>query len=121
MIIPLINLLYDHGHACTRTTFNFQKQNRWAYEARLTSQGDSKLQWMAGAFYEDVYDWWQYGAQQNQAQLGEETRFAGKRRNRRACEDIADPRTSPLARSRSSLLLEQVPQRGEAGPPSSAK
>jgi outer membrane receptor protein involved in Fe transport len=57
--------IYDTGtlHA---TTFNFQKQNRWSYEARLTSKGDSKLQWMAGAFYEDVYDWWQYGAQQDQ-------------------------------------------------------
>ncbi len=29
---------------------------------RLTSQGESRFQWMAGAFYEDVYDWWQYGA-----------------------------------------------------------
>jgi hypothetical protein len=53
--------LYDTGYN-HETTPNFQKQNRWAYEARLTSQGDSKLQWMAGAFYEDVYDWWQYGA-----------------------------------------------------------
>jgi outer membrane receptor protein involved in Fe transport len=44
------------------TIFNDQKQNRWAYELRLTSQGESKLQWMAGAFYEDVYDWWDYGA-----------------------------------------------------------
>jgi len=52
--------LYDTGtlHA---VQFNFQKQNRWAYEARLTSKGDSKLSWMAGAFYEDVYDWWDYG------------------------------------------------------------
>ena len=29
---------------------------------RLTSQGESRLQWMAGAFYEDVWDWWHYGA-----------------------------------------------------------
>ncbi len=43
------------------TIFNDQKQNRWAYEARLTSQGDSRFQWMAGAFYEDVYDYWDYG------------------------------------------------------------
>ncbi len=55
--------IYDTGTLHSQT-FNFQKQNRWTYEARLTSQGDSKLQWMAGAFYEDVYDWWQYGAQQ---------------------------------------------------------
>jgi outer membrane receptor protein involved in Fe transport len=51
------------------TTFNFQKQDRYSFEARLTSTGESKLQWMAGAFYENVYDWWQYGAQQNQNQL----------------------------------------------------
>ncbi len=52
--------LYDTGtlHA---VTFNYQEQKRWAYEARLSSLGDSKLQWMAGAFYEDVYDWWDYG------------------------------------------------------------
>jgi len=52
--------LYDTG-ANHSTTFNRQKQDRWSYEARLTSLGDSKLQWMAGAFYEDVYDWWEYG------------------------------------------------------------
>ena len=28
---------------------------------RLTSKGESRFQWMAGAFYEDVYDWWHYG------------------------------------------------------------
>ncbi len=60
--------IYDTG-TLHSTTFNFQKQNRWTAEARLTSKGDSKLQWMAGAFYEDVYDWWQYGAQQPQAGL----------------------------------------------------
>ena len=53
--------LYDTGTRHS-TTFNYQKQDRWAYEARLTSQGDSKLQWMAGAFFEDVYDWWEFGA-----------------------------------------------------------
>ena len=41
--------------------FNYQKQDRWAYEVRLTSQGESRFQWMVGAFYEDVYDWWHYG------------------------------------------------------------
>jgi len=54
--------LYDTAYA-GGTTFNDQKQNRWAYEVRLTSQGESRLQWMAGAFYEDVYDWWHYGAE----------------------------------------------------------
>jgi iron complex outermembrane receptor protein len=44
------------------TEFNDQKQERWAYEVRLTSQGESRFQWMAGAFYEDVWDWWEYDA-----------------------------------------------------------
>jgi iron complex outermembrane receptor protein len=53
--------LYDTDYL-GGTTFNFQEQNRWTYEVRLTSQGESRLQWMAGAFYEDVWDWWHYGA-----------------------------------------------------------
>jgi outer membrane receptor protein involved in Fe transport len=53
--------LYDTNYYGS-TTFNDQTQNRWAYEVRLTSQGESRLQWMAGAFYEDVYDYWDYGA-----------------------------------------------------------
>ncbi|MDH4049510.1 MAG: TonB-dependent receptor [Gammaproteobacteria bacterium] len=43
--------------------FNFQVQRRTAQELRLTSLGDSKLQWMVGAFYDEVYDAWDYGAQ----------------------------------------------------------
>jgi len=43
------------------TTFNDQKQRRTAYEVRLTSQGESRFEWMAGAFYEDVKDSWNYG------------------------------------------------------------
>ena len=58
---PAYYALYDTG-GLRSTTFNWQKQERYAYEARLTSQGDSKLQWMAGAFFEDVYDYWEYGA-----------------------------------------------------------
>jgi outer membrane receptor protein involved in Fe transport len=53
--------LYDTDYVGS-TTFTDQKQNRWAYEVRLTSKGESRFQWMAGAFYEDVYDWWHYGA-----------------------------------------------------------
>jgi outer membrane receptor protein involved in Fe transport len=53
--------LYDTDYADS-TIFNDQKQNRWAYEVRLTSQGESRFQWMAGAFWEDIYDWWHYGA-----------------------------------------------------------
>jgi len=80
--------LYDTGtlHA---VTFNYQTQKRWAYEARLTSQGDSKLQWMAGAFYEDVYDWWEFGDRMTNGDLAD-TR-AWEEANRIACEDINDP------------------------------
>ena len=45
------------------TIFNFQVQERFAQELRLTSTGDSNLQWMVGAFYDDVYDAWEYGSQ----------------------------------------------------------
>ncbi len=55
--------IYDTD-ALRATIFNWQKQNRYSAEVRLTSQGDSKLQWMAGAFYEDVYDWWENGVEQ---------------------------------------------------------
>lgn len=44
------------------TTFNDQTQKRSAYEVRLTSQGESRFEWMVGAFYEDVEDSWDYGA-----------------------------------------------------------
>ena len=56
------DVLHRHDDGCYdtdyhgSTTFNDQNQNRWAYEVRLTSQGESRFQWMAGAFYEDVYD-----------------------------------------------------------------
>jgi outer membrane receptor protein involved in Fe transport len=58
---PAFGPLYDTAYL-GGTTFNYQEQNRWTYEVRLTSQGESRLQWMAGAFYEDVWDWWHYGA-----------------------------------------------------------
>ncbi len=90
---PAYYALYDTG-TLHSTTFNWQKQNRWAYEARLTSQGDSKLKWMAGAFYEDVYDWWQYGALV--PGLGRSVAWADA--NARACA-IGDPAVAacPLA------------------------
>ena len=53
--------LYDTDYLGGRI-YTEQEQNRWTYEVRLTSQGESRLQWMAGAFYEDVWDWWDYGA-----------------------------------------------------------
>jgi len=40
------------------TEFNDQKQERSAFEVRLTSQGESRFAWMAGAFFEDVTDQW---------------------------------------------------------------
>ncbi|MGH8203676.1 MAG: TonB-dependent receptor [Steroidobacteraceae bacterium] len=58
---PSFGPLYDTAYL-GGTIFNNQEQNRWTYEVRLTSQGESRLQWMAGAFYEDVWDWWHYGA-----------------------------------------------------------
>lgn len=48
---------YEFGHI-----FNEARQTRFAQEFRLTSTSDSKFQWMAGAFYDDVYDTWLYGA-----------------------------------------------------------
>ena len=41
--------------------YNWQEQKRETYEVRLTSQGESRFQWMVGGFYEDVNDWWDYG------------------------------------------------------------
>lgn len=86
--------LYDTG-ALHSSSPNFQKQKRYSYEARLTSQSDSKLKWMAGAFFEDVYDWWEYGA----LTPGLTGTAAWVEANRIACEDIADPNIAacPLA------------------------
>jgi outer membrane receptor protein involved in Fe transport len=53
----LYNSQYTFG-----TTFNDQNQKRFSQEFRLTSQSDSKLQWMAGLYYEDLHDDWYYGA-----------------------------------------------------------
>lgn len=52
--------IYDTGYEIGNV-FNDQKQNRATYEVRLTSLGDSRFQWMTGAFFERVYDWWHYG------------------------------------------------------------
>ena len=48
---------YEWGHI-----YNEARQERFAQEFRLMSTGESKLQWMVGAFYEDVYDTWLYGS-----------------------------------------------------------
>ncbi|MGI9221282.1 MAG: TonB-dependent receptor [Woeseiaceae bacterium] len=42
------------------TIRNDQTQEREQVEIRLTSQGDGKLQWMLGGYYEEVYDEWFY-------------------------------------------------------------
>ncbi len=111
--------LYDTGtlHA---VTFNYQKQNRWAYEARLTSQGESKLQWMAGAFYEDVYDWWEYG-----------DRLTGDLPTRAAWEAAQNDRLRAHRATRRSqparwprrddLLLQQLSTTRSSSSPSSAR
>ncbi len=52
----------QHGLPDRHRSFNDQMQERYSAEVRLTSKGESRFQWMAGAFYEDVYDWWEYGA-----------------------------------------------------------
>ena len=53
--------LYDTGDFFG-VTYNDQRQNRSTYEVRLTSLGESRFQWMAGAFHERVNDWWDTGA-----------------------------------------------------------
>ena len=48
---------YNRSHL-----FNDQPQERETLEFRLTSQGEGKLQWMAGVYWEDVWDYWYYGS-----------------------------------------------------------
>ena len=52
--------LYNTG-ASNSTTFNEQSQKRFAQEVRLTSQGESRFQWMVGGFYEKIEDEWFWG------------------------------------------------------------
>ena len=53
--------LYDRRYMVGRQ-FNDQQQERFSQEVRLTSTTQSRLQWMIGGFYEDVYDYWLYGS-----------------------------------------------------------
>ena len=55
---PLYNTDYYQS-----TTFNDQHQERDTFELRLTSTADSRLRWIVGGYYEDVYDEWYYGAE----------------------------------------------------------
>lgn len=52
--------LYDTNYYRS-VIFNDQTQERDTFEARLVSKGDTRLQWMAGAYYEDILDKWFYG------------------------------------------------------------
>ncbi|MGD9599811.1 MAG: TonB-dependent receptor [Steroidobacteraceae bacterium] len=56
--VAIYDFQYEFG-----STFDETWNRRTAQELRLTSRGDSKLQWMIGGFYEDVYLAWDYGAQ----------------------------------------------------------
>ena len=49
------NTAYDIG-----TTVNDQIGRRTTHELRIASTGESRLQWLAGAFYETTYDSWDY-------------------------------------------------------------
>jgi iron complex outermembrane recepter protein len=54
---PAYESLYNTG-TLIGTEYIDQKQERSAFELRLTSKGDSRFAWMAGAFFEDVTDGW---------------------------------------------------------------
>lgn len=53
------SVLYDTGFN-RETSINDQTAQRFTQEFRLSSTGDSRLQWMVGAFYEETDDWWDY-------------------------------------------------------------
>ncbi len=64
--------LYDTDYERS-IIFNDQTQERDSFELRLVSSGDSRLQWVAGAYYEDVLDGWFYGAKTYPGVLGNTT------------------------------------------------
>jgi len=53
------NIFYDTAFH-PDTAINDQTAERTTHELRLTSTGDSRLQWMVGAFYEKTEDKWDY-------------------------------------------------------------
>ena len=53
------NVLYDTAFH-REVAINDQTAERFTQEFRLSSTGDSRLQWMVGAFYEKTDDWWDY-------------------------------------------------------------
>jgi outer membrane receptor protein involved in Fe transport len=52
---PYYDLAYHGG-----TWINDQSSKRTTHEIRLASMGDSRFQWLVGAFYEDTYDQWDW-------------------------------------------------------------
>ncbi|MDA0992172.1 MAG: TonB-dependent receptor [Proteobacteria bacterium] len=58
---PYYNGLYDSDYTFG-WIFNDQQEKSDAYEIRLSSKGDSKLNWMIGGYYEDKSTYWDYGA-----------------------------------------------------------
>ena len=68
--------LYDSDYTFG-TTFNDQNVTRSAYELRLTSQGESRMQWMIGGFYEDTTNQWFYGAK-NPDYVGTDSWYAAQ-------------------------------------------
>jgi len=53
------NVFYDTGFQ-PETAVNDQTAERVTQEFRLASYGDSRFQWMLGAFYEKTEDYWDY-------------------------------------------------------------
>jgi iron complex outermembrane receptor protein len=53
------NVWYDTAFQ-PETAVNDQTAKRWTQEFRLASYGESRLQWMLGAFYEETEDKWDY-------------------------------------------------------------
>lgn len=58
--LAIYNTDYTYGYL-----FNDQTQDRFSQELRLTSNTDSRFQWMVGGFYEEINDQWLYGAVNN--------------------------------------------------------
>ncbi|MEQ3695748.1 MAG: TonB-dependent receptor [Pseudomonadales bacterium] len=54
------NPLYYHTAYDIGTVVNDQEGTRTSHEIRLASIGDSRFQWMVGAYYEDTYDAWDW-------------------------------------------------------------
>ena len=74
--------LVSNDKFTTSTIFNDQHQYRVSQEFRLTSEGDSRLQWLGGLFYERVHDYWYYGTENLQLT----DTYAWQAANVRACD-----------------------------------